>query len=394
MPVEARARRIRGRRFPWMRLTIATGCGVALFALFLVPAFAPWFLRFEHWTADWRTAFFSQRLSAPHPKIAVVTINDATLKDLPSSPVDRGLLARIIAAIDGGGARAIGLDIYFLKKTDPERDQALIDAMRNAKAEIVLGAIDERGELEPFQREFQTTFLARTGRPAGYLNLRHERDDVVRYVAAPAPGSAYPESFARLLAKTAGSTEEDRGRAIPWLLPPRSGEDAFLKIPAQDLFDTMGKETAAALKDRIVLIGGDFPFRDRHRTPLSVLSGEGVAGVLIHAQIIDGLLDPARTLSELRPRPATLLLIVLTAAGFAFGWSLWQSTFIGFLAWSFATGLLLAVDAVVFMELHLLLPFTLAFFAWFAAVTAGREAHFVANWLLENRDASKRVVES
>ena len=39
-------------------------------------------------------------------------------------------------------------------------------------------------------------------------------------------------------------------------------------------------------------------------------------------------------------------------------------------------------------------PFTLAFFAWFAAVTAGRETHFVTNWLLENRDASKQVVES
>ncbi len=386
MGSEARTRRIRGRRFPWIRVLIAAGCVLALMALFLVPAFAPWFLRFEHWTADWRTAFFSERLSTAHPKIAVVTINDATLRDLPSSPIDRGLLARIVKAIDAAGARAIGLDIYFLKKTDPDKDQALVDALRGARAQIVLGAIDERGELEDFQREFQTAFLARVGRPAGYLNLRHERDDVVRYAAAPMPGSAYPESFARLLAKTMAPADDEPARAISWLLPPKNGEETFRTIPAQDLFDPSKPDAGAALKDRIVLIGGDFPFRDRHRTPLSVLTGEGVPGVMIHAQIIAGLLDPGRKISELHAKAATLLLATLAVTGFALGWGLWQSTFIGFLAWSFATGILLAVDAVVFMELHLLLPFTLAFFAWFMAVTAGREAHFVRNWVAQGRE--------
>lgn len=349
-----------------------TGIGslAALVALLFVPAFAPWVVRFDHSTADWRTAYLSDRLPSQHPRLALVVINEATLREYPSSPVDRGLLARIVNSIDAGGPRAIGLDILFFKPTEEAKDQALVDALKAAKSEVVMGAVDERGEQEAFQREFQAAFLKRVGRPVGYLNLRHERDDVVRYAADPHPGSAYPKSFARLLAAAGGSDQPDEGRAVPWLLAPKDGSPTFLTIPAQDLL-AGGQVVAAKLKDRIVLVGGDFPLRDRHRTPLSLLARDGTTGLAIHAHIVAGMLEK-RAISELNAEQRSVLLVVLGALGFLLGWRLWQTNIVQFLGWTAATGALLAIDAALFVQGRVLLPFTLTLLAWFLGVTAGR----------------------
>ncbi len=196
---------------PVLRALIGAGSLMALVTLLFVPVFAPWVLRFEHWTADWRTAYLSHKPPTTHPRIAFVSITDETLRNYASSPVDRGLLARIVQAIDAAGARAIGLDILFLKATDQPKDDALVAAVRAARAQIVLGVADERVPLEGFQREFQKDFLARLGRPAGYLNLRHERDDVVRYAAMPYLAGNHQSSFSRLLAVAAGIDKPDAG---------------------------------------------------------------------------------------------------------------------------------------------------------------------------------------
>jgi len=394
MTADARVVALERRRIPKVRLALGVSCLIVIVALLFAPSLAPWLLRFEHSTADWRTALLSDRLPTQNSRIVLVVINDDTLKDYPSSPVDRGLLSKIVRAIDAAGARVIGLDVLFLKKTDADKDQSLVDALRTAKAAVVLGALDERGEIEAFQREFQTSFLEKAGRPAGYLNLRHEHDDVVRYIASPMPQSAFAKSFARLLAEAGGATAADAGQPISWLLPPRDGSDTFLTIPAQDLVaadgtgETQSRSSAASkLKDRIVLIGGDFPLRDRHRVPLSARDGKAMPGVTIHAQILAGMLDPRRQIAELRQPSAQLLLLVVAAMGFLLGWLLWQSTIVGFLGWGFATAVLLGIDMICFTELRLLLPFTLALVAWVAGVTAGRSLRFVAASALRLRSS-------
>lgn len=371
---------------PLIRALTGLASLAALVALLFVPAFAPWVVRFDHSTADWRTAYLSDRLPTQHPRIALVVINDATLREYPSSPVDRGLLARIVNAIDAAGARAIGIDILFFKATEEAKDQALVDALKAAKAEVVMGAVDERGEQEAFQREFQKAFLKRVGRSVGYLNLRHERDDVVRYAAYPQRASDYPKSFARLLAAAGGSDMIDDGRAVPWLLPPKDGSPTFLTIPAQDLL-AGGPAVAAKMKDRIVLVGGDFPLRDRHRTPLSLLSGDGTTGLAIHAHIVAGMLEPKRAISELSVETRSVLLVIVGALGFLLGWKLWQTNIVQFLGWTAATGALLAIDAAVFVQGKVLLPFTLTLLAWFLGVTAGRSLKASGRLLLRKREA-------
>ena len=85
-----------------------------------------------------------------------------------------------------------------IKATD--KDNELISALRSARSPVVIGAIDRRyPQFTTAEFDFQKHFLTATGRTAGYNELPHEKDDVVRYTAAPADPD-YPESFALLVA--------------------------------------------------------------------------------------------------------------------------------------------------------------------------------------------------
>ena len=343
-------------------------------ALMFVPNFWPALTKLDHWTADWRTAYLSPRPATQNARVAIVAIGDETLRNYASSPIDRGLLASIVTAVDQAGAQVIGLDILFLKQTEAAKDEQLIQAIRNAKATVVLGALDERGDLLPFQREFQGAFLAKAGQRTGYLNLRQENDDVVRYTASPNPaGGLYPKSFARLLAEAGGANSaDDAGKPITWLLPPIDGKPEFLSIAAEKLLDPKAAAETAALKGRVVLIGGVFPFRDRHRVPLSVRTHEDMPGVAIHATVVTGLLDRRFNIVEISPLAVRVLLALLVSSSLAMGLALWRSTVVAFLGHGFAVALLLAIDAFCFTQLRLLLPFTLGVTAWVAGLSVGR----------------------
>ena len=121
---------------------------------------APTVLRLEHWTADWRTAFLSDRLDSSHPGLAIVIVNAETLEPYPYLlPVDHGLLADIVAAVDRAGARAIGLDFYFLKSSEKTKDDKLMASLRNAKAKVVLGTFESKHSLKPQRLAYQYDFL-------------------------------------------------------------------------------------------------------------------------------------------------------------------------------------------------------------------------------------------
>src|SRR5262245_32591781 len=102
----------------WYNGVICIGAALALLAIFLVPTIQPTLLRAEHWAADWRTAWLSERLPTAHPKVAIVYITERSLAQFPYFlPPNRGYLADIIDAADKAGARAIGLDFFFTRDT-------------------------------------------------------------------------------------------------------------------------------------------------------------------------------------------------------------------------------------------------------------------------------------
>jgi CHASE2 domain-containing sensor protein len=367
---------------------------LAVAMLIYLPNSLPWILPAEHWSADWRTVLFSGRLNRPqHPNLAIVVIDDDVLRSAGISDMRqaRGLLGKLVTAVDAAGPRAIGIDFYFMKETDAAKTQELIGAIKAATAPVILGAAEPPIEMRASEQDYQRWFISQANRPAGFINLRYEAEDkVVRYFPSPASDGS-PESFALLLARAGGSqADATPGRRISWLLPPRRGlsawlpqkdddKRAFLTVRAQRLLQPevtieTGSIAGGDLKDRVVLIGADLPRADKHYTPFSVWTGQKMPGVYIHAHMAAALLDQ-RAVTELDPVSVRYLLFAVALVGGLIGWFYTQSLLIEFLSWTIGLIAFIVADALVFALWQVTLPTMLAGIVWFLAVTAGRSLH-------------------
>lgn len=360
---------------PFLLCAVFAVLATLLFAE-IVPRYAPGLLRFEHVLGDVRTAYLSDRLPTQHPHVAIVSVTDETLKDSKvRQPIDRAMLARLVAAIDTAGAKVIGIDILSARIPPPDGEEFYVDAIRRARAQVVLAAADERVGLPKAHFDHQTRFVAATGRPAGYVNLATERDWMVRFRARPMPGSLYPRSFAALLTEKFGARPDESYRRIPWLLEPLDRSDVFLTVPAEILLagnSPAADGARAGLKDKVVIIGGIFPDLDRHVTPLSARAGELQSGAVIHAHLAAGMIDGRKiTQLETDSLALRLSLLVIAAVAFLIGWY-FRFTSQGLLLGSVATVAIIAMDTFAFWTWRIILPIVLALLAWFLGEFTGR----------------------
>jgi CHASE2 domain-containing sensor protein len=355
-------------------------CLAALFglvALFLMP---PALLWAEHWTADWRTAWLSERLPSSHPRIAIVNINEKSVEPFPYLvPFNRGFLADIINAVDKAGARAIGLDFYFRRSTEKQYDDKLIETVRRLKDKLVIGVYESVSLAE---RAYQYEFIGDT--PAGHIDLAPDADHVIRYRIDPPENARFKESFSSRLARAGGWKEEQPPDRIAWLLKPADGQPTFVTILAHDLLKATPEENAKRLKDRIVLIGGALFALDRHWTPLSLRDRKQMLGVEVHAQMLAELIDGDRSYGELGPYATKAFLLVLAVLGLTLSLRFHERKF-DFLDWRVVSFGVVAVDLLSFKFLHLVLPFTLASGAWISAVAAGTHMRRAIAWVAGRR---------
>jgi adenylate cyclase len=366
---------------PFLLCAVFAVLATLLFAE-IVPRYAPGLLRFEHVLGDVRTAYLSDQLPSQHPHVAIVAVTDETLKDNKvRQPIDRAMLARLVEAIDAAGAKVIGIDILSARTPPADHEAMFIDAIRRAKAPVVLAVADERVRLPKAHFDHQAEFVAAAGRPAGYVNLATERDWIVRFKAQPLPGSRYPKSFAALLTEQFGVRPDQSYRRIAWLLEPADGSDTFLTLPAEVLLgapDAATQHARSALKDKLVIVGGVFPDLDRHVTPLSARTYELQPGALIHAHLAAEMID-GRRIIQLETDSLALKLALLTVAALAFliGWR-FRLTPQGLLLGSLATVAIVALDTFVFWRWRIILPIVLAMLAWFLGEFTGR---YIGRWL-------------
>jgi adenylate cyclase len=357
--------------------TLATGLGIAMGFLALTT-----FMQIprgpEHWSSDLRTRYLSKRPATQHGRITFVYVTDKTLEPHAYvSPTDRQLLADLVRAIDAAEPSVIGFDFIIDRPTEPAKDEALMAALRDAKAKVVVGAIDEP-LVKAKRRSFQASYLKKVNRPAGhvYFDARYDllivSDQVIRHMAGPQQKHDHPRSFARQIVDAVGSYPEPRSTYISWLLEPEDGSETFQSLPAEQVLGRSG--TPLPLKDmlkgRIVLIGGNFLDRDQHLVPLSVVSNARYPGLFIHGQIVAQLLD-GRSLTTLS-LPLQLAVIALSGLlglwlGYRQRWILLGPDLPSLV------GLVLAGMAA-FVYADLILPYTGMLLAWFSGLAVGRYA--------------------
>ncbi len=340
----------------------------------------------DEWTYDWRTFLFSPAAKQPRSDIAVILIDEESMADYDYlSPVDRGLTATLLQAVDTTRPRAVGLDFIFDRKSDDEKTNALITAIHDFSAPIIFGAIDLR--VRGFRDEgldFQENFIKRTGRQAGHVFFARQQetlkigDQVVRYLGERSPAPSGRQSFARLLAEVAGvHAVEPATPYIAWMRPP-PGDDLFplFRVPRHKPGSSaeiiLPPSWRPALKNRIVLIGGDFIDRDKHLTPLSIWDGARMPGVMVQAQILAQLID-GRSIYMVPPKNELLILTLVGFLGFLITLR-WLSKRFDWVLYFSGIGVLMLAGAILFSTYSLLIPSTTLLFAWTLGVTGGHYA--------------------
>jgi adenylate cyclase len=342
----------------------------------------------DRMTYDWRTALFSRKEPQTRKDIALLYIGDRTLAQyLYQLPLDRGLLAQIVHALDAAGAKVIGLDVILDRPTD--KDDLLVDAIRTSKTPVVLGAIDSRlTGIEPGNLAFQSALFEKAGHPrVGHVYFHRQQrglgqpDQAVRFLPPQSNGpDQIPRSFTEALLEASGGRVRDVGDLIAWLEQRASnGAETFdaIEIPShrpQDLTSDLivQPEWYNRIKDKIVIVGGDFEDRDRHLTPMSVVDGARAPGAWIHAQILAQLID-GRSLRGLTDMQEFSVVFVLALIGIV-GGRLFRlkdyEVFVygaGFLA-------LVAVGAWLFKSESIILPSDTTFYSLIAGIAVGHNS--------------------
>ena len=255
----------------------------------LAPRQIPLIEAAEHRAADIRLSLLSPPESQ-HPDIVVVAITEDTLAGLPyRSPLDRGFLAGLLRALDGAGARAIGLDILFDQPTEAEKDAELRQALLLLNAPVVAAWADKGDGLNEKQTAYLGAFLEgiKKGRPDLLVDGSGE---VARWFNTGWLRSDSWRSLEYVLVEELGGGETYGLERIAFRSPPDAGTPPFKTFPAH----TVKFLPKPWLKGKIVLIGSDLPMSDRFRTPMSVATEGGdvtVPGVVVHAHILAQMLE-------------------------------------------------------------------------------------------------------
>lgn len=291
------------------------------------------------------------REQGPRPvdvDVVIVGIDADTVSALPE-PLSlwHRHLARFLEAMVFAQPSAVGLDIVLPERSydvvAPGYDSALLRGLLTARRSypvVLAQTVDPSGTTRAIHRPF----LVAAGEGAtGYALLATDGDGVVRRFderlgETGERVATLAGQLARRLGVVPGSGLIDYGRG-----------SAFDYVPLRQVLDWASAGDQAALerafRGRPVLLGVVLPYEDRQALPVQLASWEdadaGVPGVLLHAQVLRGLLNDG---GLIRQAPVAVVTAVSAAAA---------------LLWFLGSGAVVFVAAGVLLVAGLLLLSTL-----------------------------------
>jgi putative nucleotidyltransferase with HDIG domain len=263
-------------------------------------------------------AFHDARVRAAEARyegpVALVLIDQASLRELPGWPWPRSRHAALVRRLQGAGATVIGFDIDFSSSSTEAEDAALAAAVR-ASGRVVLGAFKEEqrlpGGLVLEYAGLPLPVFAEGAAAVGSILVPIDPDGTVRRAALRDSINGEPiRSFALEVARLhAGVAAERLEAQVP---KPARGvliDYARGQPPAYGYADVLaGRVPDRLLAGRAVLIGASaLELQDLRPTPLARLT----PGVQVQAHIVDTILRGGG------PRALDGLPVALAAAALA-----------------------------------------------------------------------------
>ena len=240
------------------------------------------------------------------PDVALVLYDDAAARDAGrTNPVDRARLAAALEAIEGAGAKSVGIDMIFIQPTEDE--DALIAALAGMRIPVFLAYADPESDnaaywdpaIDGEARAYQDRFWQRiVAGPVTRVSPVVATDDsgLARRWPDVAPGGNPPLALAM-----AGTPRESYRGAIRFarLADDAVGDGAKR---ASGMFPSFSIDLVTdpdlaefflpELAGRHVLVGSDTFNADQLATPITRIAGDRkIAGVTVHAQMLRQALD-------------------------------------------------------------------------------------------------------
>ena len=267
-----------------------------------VAAHERWFWRFDFALYDMALALWER----PAPEdIVIVAIDDSSLAEIGRWPWRRAVHATLLERLSAAGARAMALDLILTEPDlrDPASDATLAQAIRQ-NGRIVLPVLLEAGPGGTLRETLPLPSFAANAAALGHIAIALDEDGIARsvYLEEGLGRPRWPHLAAALL----GVAEPTRTTALPgernpapverpgvwmrdrWLYIPFAGPPGhFRQVSYVDVL--RGAVPAAALRDRLVLVGMTATAAgDAYPTPRA---GEGrpMPGVEIVAHVLDAL---------------------------------------------------------------------------------------------------------
>lgn len=251
----------------------------------------------------------------PTPGAVIVAIDEPTFSALGRPwPWSRDVHARLLAALRGAGAKAVGFDIVFAEPADAAGDAALAAAAGPDTVFAGDETVSEQGYGSTVIRTLPMPSLLARGATAGVASVAIDGDGVLRRVPA------YGDGFAAQLARRLGTSVSGKGgRLIQYFGPAGS-------YPRVSFYQALEPQTylpPGLFKDRVVLVGlalqtSPDPARggtDAYQTPWTLATRQLTPGVEVQATLLDNLVHDL----AITPAPGWVgLAFVLSSA--ALGW--------------------------------------------------------------------------
>jgi CHASE2 domain-containing sensor protein len=270
----------------------------------------------EDWSMDKR---FAIRGSHVPKDIAVVAIDDRSLRELGPFPFPRRDHAIVIRHVADAHPRAIAVSIQFIERTDQKDDNALERAVGYADAlplsgsgtgRVVLATaeVNNAGETPVFGGG---SAVADLGARVGWGLYQPDSAGVIRKVRWGSPTTLNGKPATPLESFPLVAAELATGQPIPRSRIGTSTTIAYVgapgTVPRYSYTDVLhGRVAPSAFRDKVVVIGATAALNDAQPTPYG--AGRPMDGVEITANAVETALHgfPLRS-----SRTRDLLLIVL-----------------------------------------------------------------------------------
>ena len=256
--------------------------------------------RFEEKTYDYRFRF-SRGTLQPSGAVAIIAIDDQSIKELGRWPLSRTEHAQLLKKLSHAGARAVLFDVMFLEPESPDADRAFAESIKDAGMVTLStafvfapdGAATSRFEILPA--------LTADLRRVAHINVSPDDDGVLRSTRLlvrhgdrlyPSLGLAGAMDYLDgAQFKPADYHVKIGDRTIPtdqdfrYLINYTGPQGTFKRISYADVIK--GRVNDAELRDKVLLVGPTaLGIYDMRITPYS----NNTPGVEVNANVIESII--------------------------------------------------------------------------------------------------------